>query len=138
MARIKHIAIATPDPAKTAAFYKDVFGLHEVSPVESPLADGYYLSDGHINLAILNFKSLEAADLGEYGLSFAGFHHFGFEVDDAEETCSKLDEVGADRRTRVTASAPPMGAAHQNVEIKYKDPIGQMVDVSQSGWVGTS
>jgi len=26
MARIKHIAIRTPDPEKTAAFYKDVFG----------------------------------------------------------------------------------------------------------------
>jgi catechol 2,3-dioxygenase-like lactoylglutathione lyase family enzyme len=30
MARIKHIAIRTPDPEKTAAFYKDVFGLKEV------------------------------------------------------------------------------------------------------------
>ena len=138
MARIKHIAIATPDPAKTAAFYKEVFDLQEVSPVESPLADGYYLTDGHINLAILNFKSLEAADMGEDGLSFAGIHHFGFQVDDAEETCSKLDEVGADRRTRVTAPDPSMGPAHQNVEIKYKDPVGQIVDVSQTGWVGTS
>ena len=30
MARIKHIAIRTPDPEKTAAFYKEVFGLEEV------------------------------------------------------------------------------------------------------------
>ena len=30
MARIKHIAIRTPDPEKTAAFYKEVFGLQEV------------------------------------------------------------------------------------------------------------
>jgi catechol 2,3-dioxygenase-like lactoylglutathione lyase family enzyme len=29
MARIKHIAIRTPDPEKTAAFYKEVFGLQE-------------------------------------------------------------------------------------------------------------
>ena len=95
MARIKHIAIATADPAKTAQFYKEVFDLEEISPVDSPLADGYYLSDGHINLAILNFKSLEAADMGEDGLSFTGFHHFGFQVDDAEATCSKLDDIGA-------------------------------------------
>jgi catechol 2,3-dioxygenase-like lactoylglutathione lyase family enzyme len=30
MAKIKHIAIRTPDPEKTAAFYKQVFGLEEV------------------------------------------------------------------------------------------------------------
>jgi catechol 2,3-dioxygenase-like lactoylglutathione lyase family enzyme len=27
MARIRHVAIRTPDPEKTAAFYKGVFGL---------------------------------------------------------------------------------------------------------------
>jgi len=27
MARIKHIALSTDDPVKTAEFYKDVFGL---------------------------------------------------------------------------------------------------------------
>ena len=137
VARIKHIAIATPDPAKTAQFYKDVFELEEYSPVDSPLADGYYLTDGHINLAILKFKSLEAADKGENGLDFTGFHHFGFEVEDAEATCAKLDEVGADRRTRVAPEAT-MGAGHQNVEIKYKGPFDVIVDVSQTGWVGTA
>ncbi len=50
MPRIKHIAIRTPDPAKTAAFYKEVFGLEEVGLARA----GYYLSDGYINLAILN------------------------------------------------------------------------------------
>ena len=49
MARIKHIAIRTPDPEKTAAFYKKVFGLEEVGLARS----GVYLSDGYINLAIL-------------------------------------------------------------------------------------
>ena len=137
MARIKHIAIATPDPAKTAKFYKDVFELEEYSPVDSPLADGYYLTDGHINLAILNFKTLEAADKGEDGLSFTGFHHFGFQVEDAEATCAKLDEIGADRRTRVTVDQTMGTANQQNVEIKYKGPFDVIVDVSQSGWVGT-
>ena len=30
MARIKHIALSTDDPAKTAEFYKNVFGLTEL------------------------------------------------------------------------------------------------------------
>ena len=52
MARIKHIAIRTPDPEKTAAFYKEVFGLKEVGQARA----GCYLSDGYINLAILKSK----------------------------------------------------------------------------------
>ena len=30
MARIKHIALHTEDPVKTAEFYKEVFGLQEL------------------------------------------------------------------------------------------------------------
>ena len=47
MAKIKHIAIRTPDPENTAAFYKAVFELEEVGQAGS----GVYLSDGYINLA---------------------------------------------------------------------------------------
>ena len=39
MARLRHIAIATKDPAKTAAFYQKVFGLKFVKQVpDSPAA----------------------------------------------------------------------------------------------------
>jgi len=55
MAQIKHIAIATQDADKTAAFYKEVFGLREIAKLENPNAKGYYLSDGNINVAILDF-----------------------------------------------------------------------------------
>ena len=57
MARIKHIAIRTPHPEQTAAFYKDVFGLKEVGQ-----ARAVYLSDGYINLAILRSRT---EDTGE-------------------------------------------------------------------------
>ncbi len=42
MAKIKHIAIRTPDPEKTADFYKKVFDMEEVGKAGS----GVYLSDG--------------------------------------------------------------------------------------------
>ena len=35
MAKIKHIAVATQDPEKTANFYKEVFDLQEVGRVSS-------------------------------------------------------------------------------------------------------
>jgi len=52
MARIKHIAIRTEDVEKTAAFYKEAFGLKQVGLGQN----GIYLSDGHLNIAILKFE----------------------------------------------------------------------------------
>jgi len=57
MAKIKHIAIATQDAEKTARFYKEVFDLKEVGKIDGANASGYYLSDGNVNLAILNSKT---------------------------------------------------------------------------------
>ena len=56
MARIRHIAIGTRDPEATARFYIDGLGLKQVGKVNTPTSEGYYLSDGHVNLAILKFK----------------------------------------------------------------------------------
>jgi len=56
MARIRHIAIGTRDPEATARFYIEGLGLKQVGKVNTPTSEGYYLSDGHVNLAILKFK----------------------------------------------------------------------------------
>ena len=62
MARLRHIAIATKDPEKTAAFYQKVFGLQFVKRVPtSPRGGGVFLTDGHINFAFLDFPTDEAA-----------------------------------------------------------------------------
>ena len=47
------------------------------------LADGVYLSDGYINIALLKYKSDEMAGVAG-GNDFVGTHHFGFQVEDAE------------------------------------------------------
>src|SRR5438093_11695775 len=91
MARIKHIAIRTPDPEKTAAFYKEVFGLTEVGQART----GYYLSDGHINLAILKAREQGTEESPRDASGYAGVHHFGFMVDDVDETRRKLEAAGA-------------------------------------------
>ena len=48
MAKLRHIAVAVPDPHKAAKFYSEVFDLKIVEPTHSPIADGVYLSDGTI------------------------------------------------------------------------------------------
>ena len=93
MAKIKHIAIATQDPDETARFYKEVFDLTEVGRVAGENAEGYYLSDGNVNLAILRFKNPVVA--GELGADYSGIHHIGFQVDDAEAADSRLRAAGS-------------------------------------------
>ena len=93
MPKIKHIAIATQDPDRTAKFYIDVFGMREIAKLDSPNAKGYYLSDGNINLAILDFQNDQVAG-AEYGQNYSGIHHIGFEVENLEEVEKKLAEAG--------------------------------------------
>ena len=80
MAKIKHIAIASQDPDTTAEFYKNVLGLEEVGKVSSANADGYYLSDGNVNMAILKFKNDVVT--GDVDSDYSGIHHIGFQVDE--------------------------------------------------------
>jgi glyoxylase I family protein len=138
MARIRHIAIATQDTEKTAQFYKDVFDLKEVGRIDSSNAEGYYLTDGHVNLAILRFKNPVLA--GDAGPSYSGIHHIGFQVEDAAEMDEKLRKANSFPMEKVNAALHAgMGRAHggRNVELKYSGPDGVMIDVSQTGWVGT-
>ena len=127
MNKIKHGALRTPDPEKTAAFYKEVFGLKEVGKAGN---SGLYLTDGHINMAIL--KTVEGEDRED----FYGLDHFGFQVDDVEETCRKLREHGSEELA--THAPPPTESEGKSYyELKYRGPDNQIVDVSGSGWIGT-
>ena len=138
MAQIKHIAIATQDADATAKFYKEVFGLREIAQLDSDNASGYYLSDGNINVAVLNFKNDQVAG-PEYGTGFSGIHHIGFEVESLEEIAKKLEAAGSNTRddiNRALGVGMP-GVRHSNVEVKYSGPNGEIIDVSETGWVGT-
>lgn len=124
MARIKHIALATEDPVKTAEFYKQVFGLTELhrSPSDSG-ASGVWLSDGYIYFAILKHGSKDAPNLGEGSSTVKGVHHIGFYVDDLEEACQTIEHAGA---TRCDESS--------KMNRKYQGPDGLMIDLRYRGW----
>ncbi|HET8835939.1 MAG TPA: VOC family protein, partial [Gemmatimonadales bacterium] len=97
MAKIKHIALSTQDVDRTAAFYVNVFGMKEIARIDSPNARGYYLSDGDLNLAILNFKN-DAAAGAERGKAWSGLHHIGFQVESLEAITEKLAAAGSEPR----------------------------------------
>ena len=85
----------------------------------------------------MNFKNDAAAGV-ERGKGYCGIHHLGFQVESLEEIAERLRAAGSQRRDDVNeALGVGHGQAHGNVEVKYSGPDGVMLDVSQTGWIGT-
>ena len=131
MAKLRHLAIACDDVEATAKFYEQVFDMKRVGSSESSIADGVYLSDGVVNLAILDYKSDEAAG-EERGRNYVGVHHFGFQVDDLEEAEKSIEAHGGTFFLDL-----PVDKDSLYYEKKYRDPSGIIFDISHNGWVGT-
>ncbi|HEY3117197.1 MAG TPA: VOC family protein [Chloroflexota bacterium] len=131
MPKLRHIALHVPDPEATADFYKQVFEMVEVGRTDSPLAEGIYLSDGDINLAVLKFRSPETADRGDGKGLVMGLHHFGFWVEDAEETKRRLLEAEA-----TLFRERPQNATTSFFEEKWVAPDGVQFDITEHGWAG--
>jgi catechol 2,3-dioxygenase-like lactoylglutathione lyase family enzyme len=136
MAKIKHIALTTQNPAKVAAFYKDVFGMQEIR--RSPNG-AVFLTDGSINLAILNWKTEQDADVGVNGPNYSGIHHIGFQVEKLTEACQKLENTPARQLTQKEGLDRAMASTgHRNFEMKWAGPDGVVIDISHTGWDGTA
>lgn len=127
---IRHFAMAVPDPWVTAEFYKRIFGFTVVGETDSSLAEGVFLSDGVIGVALLNYKS-DAAAQGR-GKDFVGLHHFGIWVDDVEATHKLIEQAGG----RWIMGEPDYrhNAAY---EVKFHDINGVILDLVHNGWAGT-
>ena len=129
MARIRHIAIRTANVEETAAFYRDAFGLQQVGLGQN----GIYLSDGHLNIAIL--KCERGPDGNPRRL---GVDHVGFQVDNVDiavATIKGLNGRSLTDRTEVQPGDPSRPQSYY--EIKCVGPDDQVIDVSSVGWVGT-
>jgi catechol 2,3-dioxygenase-like lactoylglutathione lyase family enzyme len=120
MSRIRHIAITTKDVDRLVKFYTTVFGL-KIVPGRGT---GTYLSDGHVNLAILPIEP-ERESEGPYLKE--GFYHFGFQVDDVDALRPISEEMGA---TSKIEKRPE----NREVEARVYDPDGNPVDLSKRGW----
>ena len=130
MAKLRHIAITVPDPHKAAEFYMRAFGMTKVGETDWANARGVYLSDGTINLALLHYKTEEAA--GARGRDFVGVHHIGFLVEDVEAAMNAVEAAGAKHWT----GEPAEDAGFY--EVKYHDPDGVAFDITANGWAGAA
>lgn len=130
MARLRHFAVCVRDLEKSANFYAQVFELKEVGRETIEIGSAIYMSDGVINLALLNFVSTKGNDL-EDPVGHVGANHFGFQVDDLAETQKKIEALGG--KFFFDLGDERKG----NFERKFKDPDGVVFDISQHGWLGT-
>jgi len=139
MARIRHIALVTDDPAKTAEFYKQQFGLTELyrRPAETG-EKGVWLSDGYIYFAVLKYGEPGAPKLGPGQTSeLRGIHHIGFYVDDEQATAKALREANykpVPIPKREGAEENRVEAMGDAVNLKYLGPDDVHIDIRSRGW----
>jgi lactoylglutathione lyase len=126
MGKMRHIAIAVKDPESAARFFEDAFGMTRAGNAMR----GVYVTDGVINIALLNFAD-EPVPGFETQKGYEGLIHFGMWVDDVEES---------DRKVREAGGTYMMGRHEKDpnvfYEVKYKTPEGIVFDITQNGWKG--
>jgi methylmalonyl-CoA/ethylmalonyl-CoA epimerase len=126
MDKLRHIALSVSDPEAAAQFFEKAFGMRRAGKAMR----GVYMTDGVMNVALLNFK--DEAVPGYAGLKdVRGVIHFGMWVDDIEETEKRVKAAGGTYLTGRKETDP-------NVfyEVKYRTPDGIVFDVTESGWRG--
>lgn len=114
MSKIRHLAIKTKNPERLAKFYGEVFDMKILLTEKS---GAIYMSDGYLTLAILKNR-------GDYTPS--GINHFGFQVDDMEETEKRLQAFDEPLTGRPSTRA--------YAERRAMDPDGNLFDVSVHGY----
>ena len=115
MAKIRHLVFHTTDVERLAKFYVDVMGLEIVHRQEN---GGISLTDGYLNLSIHTNK-MDGKP--------SGFNHFGFEVEDNQETIERFEKFG---------HRAPQKRPGDRLYAEYRaiDPDGNNFDISESGY----
>ena len=67
---------------------------------------------------------------------YAGIDHLGFQVDDLAEMSQKLENSGAEATNqRIDMIHSPDANARAYYEVKYRGPDGQIIDITEFGWI---
>jgi catechol 2,3-dioxygenase-like lactoylglutathione lyase family enzyme len=130
MAKLRHIAFIVKEPKNLYDFYHHLFGVEQVR--HGPTG-AIHVIDGLFNLAFLKQSFSDVAVVnthradGEEIDQRQGINHYGFLVDNVEQTLNRLD------------SSAQRGDTPQNgrpAEMRIVDPWGNKVDLSARGFLG--
>jgi len=131
MAELRHFAIVVRDQERSAKFYEEAFGLKRVGHEDLGWSSAIYMSDGTVNLALLNFTGSKGSGRPDMK-DFVGAHHFGFIVDDVAETQKRVEAAGGKFFMDLGDDAEK-----ENFARKFQDPDGIIIDISRKGWTGS-
>jgi glyoxylase I family protein len=131
MARIRHIAFATHDPEKLRSFFETAFGFKTLRHHDSERAVGYVMSDGALNIGIFTFKTDQ---IGK-GMEFTGLHHFGVQVDDADDCVARVLSEGAEVFVDEMELSPLQDGRAKRPD-KFRGFEGLVFDVADKPWPG--
>jgi lactoylglutathione lyase len=124
--KLRHIAISVRDPEAAAKFFEQAFGMTRAGNAQR----GVYMTDGVMNVALLNFADEPIAGF-EDKPGHTGLIHFGMWVDSVEEVDAKVKAAGGNYLTGRKETNPNV-----YYEVKYTTPEGFVFDVTESGWKG--
>jgi catechol 2,3-dioxygenase-like lactoylglutathione lyase family enzyme len=130
MAKLRHIAFIVKEPDRLYDFYHHLFGVEKVR--HGPTG-AIHVIDGLFNLAFLKQNLSDAAVInthradGEEIDQRQGINHYGFLVENAEQTLGRLD--GSLQRGDTPQNGRP-------AEMRIIDPWGNKVDLSARGFLG--
>ena len=128
MARLRHIAVCVKDLEKAAKFYETVFEMKEVGRETIEIGSAIYMSDGVINMALLNFAGNKGNDLKD-PKNAVGANHFGFQVENGETTVERMKKINYAKLPKPRPDGRPYA------EIRGSDPDGNYFDISEHGFL---
>jgi lactoylglutathione lyase len=127
--KLRHIAIAVRDPEACAKFFESAFGMTRAGNAMR----GIYLTDGTMNVALLDFKDEEVAG-HEDRPGVQGIIHFGMWVDSLDQSEAAITAAGG----KYLTGRQEGETSNPNVfyEVKYTTPEGFVFDITETGWRG--
>ena len=125
VSRLRHIAFSVTDPEGMQKFMENAFGMTKAGDAGA----GVYMTDGALNIALLGRKGKPLGWEGE-GL-FYGIDHVGIWVDDIRAARQQVEAAGATYVLGNESDDP-----NTFYEIKYRDPLGHLFDLTAGGWKG--
>lgn len=126
MAKLRHLAIVVKDLEASCRFYEKCFDMKRAFQAGQ---HAVYLTDGVMNLAVLNYASVNRPG-SPTADGRLGIHHFGFRVEDFKQSEALINAAGGQYCFDLGDSNG------MNYERKFLDPEGILFDVSEKGWYG--
>ena len=123
LARIQHVAIVSENFVRETKFYEVVLGMKRSKPgsaeEEKAIRTNYALSisDGYVGMTVIGRKPGYVP----------GLHHFGIDVDDVDEACSRIKE----KYPAITVLKRPSNRPFAT--LGAHDPEGNYFDLTQEG-----